>query len=174
MTSRSARPALPRGRAGQVLYVSVMVPWRIAFQPPSCGGLASGDSSAESAAGDCLPSGFQAFDTAVDVLFWLDLVFNFRTGARTRACACGPAPSPRARACLAERRSAARRPGVVDAKKNVHMAPSMAARNYLRGWFAVDFLSVFPFQSAAGAVLHGSSSSVAECARAACARSLPF
>ena len=52
------------------------------------------------------------------------------------------------------------RPGYLDDRKNVHMAPVEVARQYMRTWFVVDLLSTFPFEEVAKTMLASSQSNM--------------
>jgi len=52
------------------------------------------------------------------------------------------------------------RPGYLDDRKNVHMAPGEVARQYGRTWFVVDLLSTFPFEEVAKTMLASSQSNM--------------
>ena len=57
--------------------------------------------------------GFVAADLAVDSLFFIDMLLNFRTSYLKDG--------------------------------ELIVSPSKIAKNYLKGWFAIDFLSAVPF-----------------------------
>ncbi|KAK3283954.1 hypothetical protein CYMTET_8365 [Cymbomonas tetramitiformis] len=79
-----------------ILYNSIMVPFRIAFEVEATGNI-------------------EVFDFCTDLLFFIDIVLNFFTAFN------------------------------LDGIQVVDLQP--IAKNYVRGWFWVDFASAFPFET---------------------------
>ena len=60
-----------------VAYTAAVIPWNVAFQMrDDCGSEAATEEDEELG---CMPDSVKALDILVDVLFWLDILVNFRT-----------------------------------------------------------------------------------------------